>query len=122
MGDWKRRGRRTYDVTVYCLWSIVPGEPPVVPDRIRMKVRLDKGGQHWTATPFYYEVWTGTEYTSFTGSDLSYQRAETQMLRGFLVDRRSIDSFPSYLSPLKYTYFVDKDTNWENSHPVTWSL
>jgi len=66
LGEWKRRGRRTYDVTVYCLWSVVPGDPPAVPDRIRMKVSLDKGGQHWTATPFYYEVWTGTEYTSFT--------------------------------------------------------
>ena len=68
-GEWRPRGQRTFDVTLYCLWRTtlsVEGEadptPPDVPDRIRMKFVLDKKGKTFTATPFYYEVWDGAKY------------------------------------------------------------
>jgi hypothetical protein len=68
-GEWRPRGHRTFDVTLYCLWRTtlsVEGEaaptPPDVPDRIRMKFVLDKKGRAFTATPFYYERWDGAKY------------------------------------------------------------
>jgi hypothetical protein len=66
-GEWKPRGPRTYDVTLYCLWSTSwEGAPaPPVPDRIRMKVVLDKKGRMWQATPFYYDLWVEDHYEAW---------------------------------------------------------
>lgn len=71
VGDWKHRDGRTFDVTLYCLWQESWTDAPSVPDRIRMKVKLDHGGMTWTATPFYYEFFDGTSYVG-TGSPNSW--------------------------------------------------
>jgi len=49
-GEWRYAGKRTYDVTMYCLWRQNPG---VTPDRIRYRLTLDKSGKH-LAGPFKY--------------------------------------------------------------------
>jgi hypothetical protein len=49
-GEWRQAGRRTFDVTMYCLWRQNPG---VEPDRIRYRLTLDKSGDH-LAGPFKY--------------------------------------------------------------------
>ena len=63
VGDWKHRSGRTFDVTLYCLWQESWVDAPAVPDRIRMKVTLNKSNDTWTATPFFYEEFDGPEYT-----------------------------------------------------------
>ena len=52
VGDWRNAGHRTYDVTLYCLWS--DQDYGMAPERIRAKLTLDKKGQHLTG-PFVYE-------------------------------------------------------------------
>ena len=64
-GEWKPRGPRTFDVTLYCVWNASWEGAPPTPDRIRMKVTLDKKGGSWTATPFYYEVWADGKYEAW---------------------------------------------------------
>lgn len=49
-GEWRHAGRRTFDVTMYCLWRQNPG---VEPDRIRYRLTLDKSGSR-LAGPFKY--------------------------------------------------------------------
>jgi hypothetical protein len=49
-GEWRPAGKRTFDVTMYCLWRQNPG---VEPDRIRYRLTLDKSGKH-LAGPFKY--------------------------------------------------------------------
>jgi hypothetical protein len=49
-GEWRQAGRRTFDVTIYCLWRQDPG---VEPDRIRYRLTLDRSGNH-LAGPFKY--------------------------------------------------------------------
>jgi hypothetical protein len=49
-GEWRQAGRRTFDVTMYCLWRQDPG---VEPDRIRYRLTLDRSGNHLTG-PFKY--------------------------------------------------------------------
>ena len=49
-GEWRHAGKRTFDVTMYCLWRQNPG---VEPDRIRFKLTLDKSGKHLDG-PFKY--------------------------------------------------------------------
>ena len=63
VGDWKHRSGRTFDVTLYCLWQESWVDAPAVPDRIRMKVTLNKSNDTWTATPFFYEEFDGPKYT-----------------------------------------------------------
>jgi hypothetical protein len=75
VGEWRPRGPRTFDVTLYCLWSTAWETAPSVPDRIRIKVVLDKKGKTWTATPFYYEQWVGGKYDPFdTWGEMDGQR------------------------------------------------
>ena len=64
-GEWKPRGPRTFDVTLYCVWNASWEGAPPTPDRIRMKVTLDKKGRSWTATPFYYEAWADGKYEAW---------------------------------------------------------
>jgi hypothetical protein len=49
-GEWRYAGRRTFDVTMYCLWRQNPG---VEPDRIRFKLTLDRSGNNLKG-PFKY--------------------------------------------------------------------
>jgi hypothetical protein len=49
-GEWRPAGKRTFDVTMYCLWRQNPG---VQPDRIRFKLTLDRSGKHLIG-PFKY--------------------------------------------------------------------
>ena len=49
-GEWRHAGKKTFDVTMYCLWRQNPG---VEPDRIRYKLTLDKSGKHLDG-PFKY--------------------------------------------------------------------
>jgi hypothetical protein len=49
-GEWRHAGKRTFDVTMYCLWRQNPG---VKPDLIRYKLTLDKSGKRLTG-PFKY--------------------------------------------------------------------
>jgi hypothetical protein len=49
-GEWRQAGKRTFDVTMYCLWRQNPG---VKPDLIRYKLTLDKSGKYLTG-PFKY--------------------------------------------------------------------
>jgi hypothetical protein len=49
-GEWRYAGRRTFDVTMYCLWRQNPG---VDPDRIRFKLTLDRSGNSLKG-PFKY--------------------------------------------------------------------
>lgn len=49
-GDWRYVGKRTFDVTMYCLWRQNPG---VTPDRIRYRLTLDRSGQNLSG-PFKY--------------------------------------------------------------------
>jgi hypothetical protein len=51
MGDWTRRGRRTYDVTMYCLPHQGDG---YVPDRIRIRAVLSKDGKRFNGDGFTY--------------------------------------------------------------------
>ena len=54
--------RPPYDVTLYCLWQSTWLDAPAIPERIRMKVKLDKHANRWTAAPFYCEWLDGTAY------------------------------------------------------------
>lgn len=65
VGEWKPRAPRTFDVTLYCLWGTSWKTAPPVPDRIRMKVVLNKKGELWTATPFYYDLWVDGQYEAW---------------------------------------------------------
>lgn len=49
-GEWRQAGKRTFDVTMYCLWRQNPG---VEPDRIRYRLTLDRSGKHLDG-PFKY--------------------------------------------------------------------
>jgi hypothetical protein len=66
-GDWKPRGHRTFDVTLYCMWNEQWTDAPTVPDRILMKVTLRRDGRSWTATPFYYQPFAAGEYNGGPG-------------------------------------------------------
>jgi hypothetical protein len=66
-GEWKRRGHKTFDVTLYCMWSELWTDAPATPDRILMKVTMSRDGQGWTATPFYYQAFVNGEYTGAPG-------------------------------------------------------
>jgi hypothetical protein len=61
-GEWKRRSRHAFDVTLYCTWAEMWTDAPIVPDRILIKVTMHPKGQRWTATPFYYQPWVNGEY------------------------------------------------------------
>lgn len=58
-GEWRRTGHHRFDVTLYCLWS--NQDYGMVPDRIRLKLTLDKKGKSFTA-PFKYEYWVVDHY------------------------------------------------------------
>jgi hypothetical protein len=62
VGEWAHRTGHTYDVTLYCIWQSTWLEAPAIPERIRMKVKLDKHANRWTAGPFYYEWFDGSAY------------------------------------------------------------
>jgi hypothetical protein len=66
-GEWRRSGGRTFDVTLYCTWAETWTGAPTVPDRILMKVKMDRKGHAWTATPFYYQQVVNGEYTAGLG-------------------------------------------------------
>jgi hypothetical protein len=52
MGEWTHRGRRTFDVTLYCLPHQGEG---YFPDRIRIKARVSRNGKHFDGDGFTYE-------------------------------------------------------------------
>ena len=51
-GEWRRAGASSFDVTVYCLHT---QEWESYPDRLRLKLTLDKGAETFTDNPFTYE-------------------------------------------------------------------
>ena len=63
-GEWRRVGQRQFDVTLYCLASAQ--DYGMVPDRIRLKLTLDKKGKSFTA-PFIYEWWVADHYEGGSG-------------------------------------------------------
>jgi len=72
MGDWTPRGRRQFDVTMYCLPHQGDG---YVPDRLRLKMTLNRDGQVVTAKGFTYE-WFNPDGTLLFGGqgDLTGKR------------------------------------------------
>jgi hypothetical protein len=60
-GEWRRTGHHQFDVTLYCLWS--NQDYGMVPDRIRLKLTLDKKGKSFKA-PFTYENWVVDRYVA----------------------------------------------------------
>lgn len=63
-GEWRQTGHRQFDVTLYCLWSAQ--DYGMRPERIRMKLTLDKKGKTFTA-PFAYEYWVVDHYEGGKG-------------------------------------------------------
>ena len=59
VGPWKRTGRRTYQVTLYCLDSqALEGETAIF-NRGRFDVTLARDGNSWTDPSFKFEWWIG---------------------------------------------------------------
>lgn len=52
-GEWRSAGPHSFDVTMYCLRT---QEWEAIPNRIRAKLTLDKGGETFTECPFVYET------------------------------------------------------------------
>jgi len=66
-GEWRRRGHKTYDITLYCHWTEMWADAPSVPDRILIKATMNPDGRGWTAKPFYYQPFIGGEYNGGPG-------------------------------------------------------
>lgn len=66
-GEWRRAGARSFDVTVYCLGT---QEWETWPDRIRLRLTLDRGAQTFTDAPFKYEAFLPDGTPVFSGDGL----------------------------------------------------
>lgn len=72
LGEWTPRGKRQFDVTMYCLPDQSDG---YVPDRIRMKLTLSRDGKTFVGPAFTYEWFAPDGSLVFGGEgDLAARR------------------------------------------------